>query len=1183
MSGTTTAETWEYDQLTAQPETLYGADDLTHLEGLDAVRKRPGMYIGSTDSRGVGHLVNEILDNSTDEGVAGHATRVEVILHADGSVQVDDDGRGIPTDVHAKSGISGVELVLTRLHAGGKFGGSGYKTSGGLHGVGASAVNALSRRFDVTVRRGGKVHAMSFRHGVPGVFAGPGPDAAFTPGPGLQVLGAMKRGQRTGTSIRYWHDARYFETGATLDVEAVRLKVRNTAFLVPGVSYLLRDETGEEPVEETFHFPNGLTDMVEFLAPAGDRPVSGTLLVAGEGTYRENAADANGVMQSNVQRRAEVEIAFRWGTGYDRTVECFTNTIRNAHGGTHRKGFERALARTLAEAARSARGLLRPKEDAPTLDDVLEGMTAVVHVRIPEPQFTSQTKDELSTAGITKVLQGLVEAHVKAWLEDRRTKAEARTVLQKIVDAARVRLTQKQQKDAARRKTALEGASMPPKLVDCRATGVDRSELFIVEGDSALGCFTGDTMVALASGRSRSFADLAADWAQGISHFGYTTNKAGRVVVAPLVEPRLTKRDAPLVRVTIDNGEMVRCTPDHLFRLRDGSYRRADALAPGDSLMPLYRSLSSKAEGQKLQGYERVWMNDKEEWVYTHYLADAWNLRHGRDSATNGNVRHHIDIDKRNNDPRNLRRMTWADHSALHAAMMGEHVHAGWREWFANGGREIRSAMLTAQWRDPAFREACLARLFTLNESPAFRAKLEQAFQDWYTALSPDEQRAYAERMRERQATYWSQPEHREAAAERVRRFFVDPARRAEWRERSLRQWQDHDLRAWRSGKTVEQFADPTERERQRNAVSAWHRNNPQFGEQHSRRMRQRMTDPDTGHLARVQAGRARYVASVPREDRVARQLEGRRLAALRRLAPLLSLADEDLAAAYEAERVRTARTGLRFDRLLDLYDGDYGRLREAASLVNHRVVSVEPLDETADVYDLTVDGYHNFALEAGVFVHNSARVARTAEYQALLPIRGKILNVQKANLQQVLDNAECAAIVQVLGAGSGRTFDLSSMRYGRVLIMADADVDGAHIRTLLITLFARYMRPLIEAGRLYAAMPPLHKITTKGRNPQTTYTYTQAEMEATVRKLEKAGKQIVTPIPRFKGLGEMDADELWDTTMNPATRAVRRITLDDVDAAERILELLMGEKVEPRRNWLIESADRVDRDAIDA
>ncbi len=685
--------------MTAEPETLYGADDLTHLEGLDAVRKRPGMYIGSTDSRGVGHLVNEILDNATDEGVAGHATRVEVTLHADGSVQVDDNGRGIPTDINAKSGISGVELVLTRLHAGGKFGGSGYKTSGGLHGVGASAVNALARRFDVTVRRDGKVHRMSFQHGTPGDFDGPGPEAKFTRQSGLRLTGKMKRGESTGTSIRYWHDARYFETGAALDTEAVRAKLRNTAFLVPGVTYVLLDATGETATEEIFQFPNGLTDMVEFLTPARDKAVSGTLLVTGEGTYKENAADANGVMQSNVERRAEIEVAFRWGTGYERTVECFTNTIRNVHGGTHRKGFERAALRTLAEAIKNARGLLKPKEDPPTLDDVLEGMTAVIHVRIPEPQFTSQTKDELSTAGITKVIQTVVERHIRAWLDDRKTRTEARTVLQKIVDAARVRLTQKQQKDAARRKTALEGASMPPKLVDCRSTGVDRSELFIVEGDSALG----------------------------------------------------------------------------------------------------------------------------------------------------------------------------------------------------------------------------------------------------------------------------------------------------------------------------------------------------------------------------------------------------------------------------------------------------------------------------------------------------TARLARSSEYQALLPIRGKILNVQKASLQQVLDNAECSAIVQVLGAGSGRTFDLEALRYGRILIMADADVDGSHIRTLLITLFAKYMRPVIEAGRLYAAMPPLHKITTKGRTPQTIYTYTQAEMSSRVARLEKAGKQIVTPIPRFKGLGEMDADELWDTTMNPATRAVRRITLNDADEAERVLELLMGEKVEPRRNWLIDSAGRVDQETIDA
>ncbi|HEV7977372.1 DNA topoisomerase IV subunit B [Amycolatopsis sp.] len=689
---------WENDPVTASAETLYGADDLTHLEGLEAVRKRPGMYIGSTDSRGINHLFAEIVDNSTDEGAAGHATKIVVTLHADGSVQVDDDGRGIPTGVHAKSGISGVELVLTRLHAGGKFGGSGYKTSGGLHGVGASAVNALSHRFDVTVKLDGKVHQMSFAHGVPGVFDGPDPKAKFTQQSGLQIAGRMKRGESTGTSIRYWYDARYFETGAALDVEAVRTKLRNTAFLVPGVTYVLRSATDGTIGEETFHFPNGLADMVDFLSPSSDKAVSGTIIVRGDGTYKENAADENGVMKSNVERRAEIEVAFRWGTGYERTVESFTNTIRNVHGGTHRKGFERAAVKALQDGISKTRGLLKPKEALPVLDDVLEGMTAVVHVRIPEPQFTSQTKDELSTAGITKVIQAVVERHIKAWTDDRKTKGEAKIVLQKIVDAARVRLAQKQQKDAARRKTALEGASMPPKLVDCRTTGVARSELFLVEGDSALG----------------------------------------------------------------------------------------------------------------------------------------------------------------------------------------------------------------------------------------------------------------------------------------------------------------------------------------------------------------------------------------------------------------------------------------------------------------------------------------------------SARLARVSEYQALLPLRGKILNVQKASIADTLKNAEIASIVQVLGAGTGRTFDLSVMRYGRVILMADADVDGSHIRTLLITLFAKYMRPVIEDGRLYAAMPPLHKITTKGRNPEVKFTFSQREMETTIQKLEKAGKSIVTPVPRFKGLGEMDADELWDTTMNPSTRSVRRITMDDVDAAETTLELLMGDKVPPRRDWLVESSERVDQANID-
>jgi DNA gyrase subunit B len=1174
------ATTRETDPVSA--ETFYGADDLTHLEGLEAVRKRPGMYIGSTDSRGINHLFTEVVDNSTDEGIAGHATKVVVTLHADGSIQVDDDGRGIPTGVHTKSGLSGVELVLTRLHAGGKFGGSGYKTSGGLHGVGASAVNALSVRFDVTVKQEGKIHQMSFAHGVPGEFDATGPKAKFTQRSGLRVTGKMKRGERGGTSIRYWYDPRYFDTGAALDRDAVRTKLRNTAFLVPGVTYVLRDATEGAIADETFHYPNGLSDMVDFLSPDSEKPVTATLMAIGTGTYLENAADENGVMRSKVERHAEVEVAFRWGTGYDRTVECFTNTIHNVHGGTHRKGFDRAAVKAIQEAITRSRGLLKPKEDPPTLDDVLEGMTAVIHVRIPEPQFTSQTKDELSTAGITKVIQAVVEQHIRAWTEDRRTKTEAKVVLQKVVDAARVRLAQKQQKDAARRKTALEGAAMPAKLVDCRTTGVSRSELFLVEGDSALGCFTGDTMIALVSGQSRSFADLAADWQRGVTHFGYTTNRAGRVVVAPLVEPRITKRAAKLVRVVLDNGESVRCTPDHLFRLRDGTYRRADALTAGDSLMPLYRSVSTKSAGDKLDGYERVWMNDRNEWVYTHYVADAYNLRQNLDSTANGSVRHHVDVNKRNNDPRNLRRMTWEDHAALHAAMMGPHVHAGYRAWLANGGLEAKSAMLSNQWQDPDFRTVCLQRLAARNADPEFRQRIEQGFQDWYGSLGYAERAIYAERMREYQATYWAHAAHRVAAADRVRAFFADPQRRVEWSERSRAQWDDPDLRAWRSTKTTEQFSDPAERERQRLAVCAWHQANPEFGRQHSTLMKRRMADRSNGHLDRVQAGRARYVASVPRSERVAQQNEGRRLAALRRLAPLLHLSDAELAGAYEAVRMSTARTGLKFERLLGNYDGDHARLREAAALVNHSVVAVELISDTEDVYDLTVEHYHNFALEAGVFVHNSARMARVSEYQALLPLRGKILNVQKASIADTLRNVEIASIVQVLGAGTGRTFDLPAMRYGRVILMADADVDGSHIRTLLITLFAKYMRPVIEDGRLYSAMPPLHKVVTKGRNTETHFTFTQREMEQTVARLEKAGKQIVKPVPRFKGLGEMDADELWDTTMNPSTRSVRRIAMDDAVAADEALELLMGEKVEPRRNWLVEAAARVDTEAID-
>lgn len=1155
----------------------YEADHLTHLEGLDAVRKRPGMYIGSTDSRGVNHLVNEILDNAVDEAVAGFCSEITVTLHPDGSVEVADSGRGIPVDVNTKTGLSGVELVFTRLHAGGKFGGKSYNTSGGLHGVGASVVNALSLRLDVTVRRGGRVHTVSFQHGVSGRFDGAGAKAVFTPAVGLRVVGKCPAGQ-TGTTIRYWYDPAYFLPGAEFQVDALVTKLRNTAFLVPGLSLTLRDARGGAIDEQTFWFPDGLADMVDFLTPAGDRGVCDTLVFTGEGTYRENAADENGVMRTNVERRCEVEVAVRWGTGYETTMECFTNVIRNVHGGTHRKGFERGLTRVLVDTIRNTRGLLKANEDPPVLDDILEGLVAVVHVRVPEPQFTSQTKDELSTAGVAKAVQAVVEREVKAWLDGRRTKPQARVVLEKIVAAARVRLVQKQQKETARRKTALEGGSMPAKLADCRETGVARSELFIVEGDSAAGCFSGDTRVALVDGRSLTFAELAADWQSGVMHFGYATDEFGDVLVVPLDAPRITKRGAALVAVTLDNGEVLRCTPDHLFRLRDGSYRRADALKGSDSLMPLYRDLSRKDRGHSIDGYERVFLNSTGRWQYTHHLADAWNLSQGLDSQGNGPVRHHVDFNKRNNDPRNLVRMTKEGHWEYHQYLISHpRVEAGYRAWLAAGGREVMSQRMKEQWQDPTTAPSWTANNVRNGRDAAAIAARAAGFQTWWESLSDDDRAAYCEEMRQRQTEYWADPEARQAARERVLAFFADPARRAEWSRMAREEWADPQLRAWRSAETRRFFEDPAQRERQRQAV-AWRERSPEWVAADTARRQ-----PGGDIYVAVRAGNAAYFANEAAADHGRKTTDGRRMAALRRLAPFTHLDDDGMRAAYEQVRKQEATRGaLTFETLMSRFDS-IDALRDAASKLNHKVVRVEPLTETEDVYDLTVDTYHNFALEAGVFVHNSAKKGRSSEYQAILPIRGKILNVAKASLKAALENAECAAIIQTVGAGSGRTFDVERMRYQRVIVLADADVDGAHIRCLLLTFFYRYMRPMVEAGRLYAAMPPLYRITTRGQGSETVLAYTQADMESTVRRLEGQGKQILTPIPRFKGLGEMDAGELWQSTMNPATRSVRRITVDDAAQAETYLDLLMGDRVEPRRDWIVEFGDQVDRDALDA
>jgi DNA gyrase subunit B len=684
----------------------YTARHLSVLEGLEAVRKRPGMYVGSTDSRGLMHCLWEIIDNGVDEALAGECTTIEVRLGADGSVQVHDDGRGIPVDVHDRTGLSGVEVVLTKLHAGGKFGGGSYAASGGLHGVGASVVNALSARLDIEVDRDGKAHAMSFRRGEPGVFADEGPDAAFTPFTDrseLRVTGRRRRNV-TGTRIRFWPDRQIFPRDAAFSFDELLTRARQTSYLVPGLALVLRDERGAEPVEARFRHDGGIVEFVEFLA--SDAPVSDVIRLHDAETFSETVPildDAGHMTSRTVERHCDVDVALRWGVGYDTELRSFVNVIATPQGGTHLAGFEQGLLKSVRDQVRVNARRLKAGDDKIEKDDVLEGLTAVVTVRLAEPQFEGQTKEVLGTSAVRGIVARVVERRLTASLisSRRADKAQAAAVLEKVVAAAKARVAARLHKETVRRKNALETSALPTKLVDCRSGALDRSELFIVEGDSALG-----------------------------------TGKA-----------------------------------------------------------------------------------------------------------------------------------------------------------------------------------------------------------------------------------------------------------------------------------------------------------------------------------------------------------------------------------------------------------------------------------------------------------------ARDAEYQALLPIRGKILNVQKASVGDMLHNAECAAIIQVVGAGSGRSFDLSQARYGKIILMVDADVDGAHIRTLLITLFFRYMRPLVEAGRLYAAVPPLHRIeltsAPKGQD-RYIYTYTDAELTRTLRDLDHKGVRYKQPPQRYKGLGEMDPHQLAETTMEPAHRRLRRITAGDAEAAEVVFELLMGNDVAPRKDFIVAGAAELDRTRID-
>jgi DNA gyrase subunit B len=457
------------------------ADSLVWLEGLEGVRKRAGMYIGATDSRGLTHCVFEILDNAVDEALAGWAKRLVVSAHTDGSFSVRDDGRGIPVDIEPKSKLSGVVLVMTKLHAGGKFGGSGYKVAGGLHGVGASVVNALSARLDVGIERDGAAWEISFQRGKPGKFAGSGPAAGFKPDPGPRKTG--RAAKRHGTVVRFWPDEEIFQPGSEVEWEKVVERCRTTAHLVPGLRIEVHDErSGENTV---FHAPEGLVALVA--AELGETAASPVWRCTGTRSFKQKAqvVGEDGLVAAEVEREIEVDVALGWSNGFDTGVRGFVNVVATPGGGTHVTGFERAVLKAV-QGALAGTKLLRAGEELPVRDDVLEGLVAAVSVRVPEPEFEGQTKEVLSTPEAAKAVAEVVAEGLEPLFGAQRLRPAVRSVCEKVVAAGRARRAARDRRDTARKQRAIASGPLPAKLRDCRSHD-GRSELYIVEGDSAAG------------------------------------------------------------------------------------------------------------------------------------------------------------------------------------------------------------------------------------------------------------------------------------------------------------------------------------------------------------------------------------------------------------------------------------------------------------------------------------------------------------------------------------------------------------------------------------------------------------------------------------------------------------------------------------------------------------------------
>ncbi len=1081
----------------------YTADQITALTQIELIRQRPGMFVGGRDIRALHHLVYEIVDNSIDEALAGYCSQILVTLHDDYIVSVRDNGRGIPVDLHKKEGRSALELVMTQTGAGGKFdnkgGKGGYKVSGGLHGVGAAAVNALSEQTRVQVYRDGHLWEQTYSKGIPTSK--------------VQQLRPLNDDESTGTLTIFQPDFTVMDENE-FSFDMLLNRFREMAFVTRKVTITLVDERVQPlPKEMTFYFDGGLKSFVRYLS-RNRAPLHDVI-------YLERDVDVEAKDGTII---IGVEVAFQYSDTTTTTELAFTNTINTPDGGTHLTGLRSAITGVINRYARKA-GLLKEKDQNFSGNDTLEGLTAIVSIKHPDPTFESQTKVKLLNPEVQGAVSQVITEAFNDFLE--LNPREGRKIVEKCMTSMRAREAARKARDLVRSgPSLLESSTLPGKLADCSSHGKG-TEIFIVEGDSAGGCFSGDTLVALADGRNLSFVDIVAEQVDGKEHFCYTVRHDGTIGLERIINPRITKHNADVIRVTLDNGETIVCTPDHRFMLRDGSYKAAADLTTDDSLMPLYRKFSDKKEpGITIDGYEMVWSPRSDAWLFTHLLADWYNRWHRVYDHSSGDHCHHIDFNKYNNNPTNIQRIPSDEHLALHREHLSHTLH---RPDVIEKCRQIRKsdefrATMSARMRQPETQILLSEQAKEQWADDTYKTYMAQKWREFYET-NEDYRQTNREQLYNAQLEYWGNLENRSTQAERVRTYFAEnPQARELASQKAQTQWQSEDLLEWRKQKTQEQWT-------------------PEF--------------------------RAKRKAALHQT------YYNKTLAALKQIEMQYGYLNTE---AYTEYRIQTRdKSLLRFDTFCNRYfNGDEQKAIETVKNYNHRVVTIEYLSEKIDVYDIEVPNTHNFALASGVFVHNSAKQGRDRHFQAILPLRGKILNTERARLDKILDNNEVKSIIAALGAGIHEDFNVEKLRYERITIMTDADVDGSHIRTLLLTFFYRHMLPIIQEGHLYIAQPPIYLLK-QGKDQRYIYplagTTEQQLLEQGLKNFKNPDK---VGVQRYKGLGEMNPEQLWETTMNPATRTMLQVTIEDAAEADKVFDMLMGSAVPPRRRFIQTNARQV-------